>query len=297
MIPIVIVLGVLALILAEVSPELSAILVLLLAVILAIYLLPLWLKVFSFLAIVTYRYWLGILALRFSFKLNSEDRIEICELSRQNLTSEAQKSLLKLERDLNALDFKKVSELTLNGGDDVESFAAIFLHKSGLDTAAGLLVRNSNSDLPLEMRDPKDWILEFETDFVDGSRITTSNNSYVPPYPSKQSQQSICRLPSLQNASDLYKMHRALVLGSGDLDRKSRFETDWTFELKEESKSERKQWDKDGFIYLSAEGKQYHLTWKGAFVSCFRQQWPLKQILQRRTLKRSLALQQQLGWE
>lgn len=122
--------------------------------------------------------------------------------------------------------------------------------------------------------------LVFHTNFTDGTRLMTSNTAVraVHPRPGTTRQGSMS-FPTVRDPVRLYELHEACVgRYAGDGIRAATTITDTLEYLRISRDEETSKLIEAGYYYLDEAKHLYRLTWKGAFLTAWKLQWPIKQI-------------------
>ena len=175
--------------------------------------------------------------------------------------------------------------------DTVTAYLALFVNHTAEDLAlAGAWYGKVNGTDQLQTMH-----LEFSTDFVDGSEVSTNNNTQAGVF-ARVPQKQVLKFPSVREPRMLYRVHGEMIRKFGQASKAALPAAgEEAAALSQGMVTEYEQQCKAGLLYLDHRTGTYRPTWKGAFLMTWRQLFPLKQLEQARAQHTARAILTSLG--
>lgn len=188
--------------------------------------------------------------------------------------------------------FEPVTGLTLPS--QTPNVKAVLLLLANRQTKDAAMASAMYAITPAGMRRSVFYVA-FATRFRDGSVVQTNNSGVPGSFPPRPGH-TVGRLPSVQDAARLYRLHRALVARSGSGRKVFRLDEEFRGDAAAYAAAtmveELEDAARAGYMALSPDGETYRPTLKGAFLMTWKQLWPTKGILRAardRTARRLIA--------
>lgn len=171
----------------------------------------------------------------------------------------------------------------------------VLVNRPAGDAAAAISIYAKND----EVWDLQTSYIEFSTTLQSGITVNTQNStalSAFPPQPKSENH----RLPSVRDTRQLYQVHQQLLArhnATKVMRLDEEFSGDAVAFVGEVLHQEMAAAADDGYLYLTADGKHFRATIKGALIMTWQEMFPFKQIRrasQDRKAKQELA---ELGFQ
>lgn len=223
--------------------------------------LPHWTLAIAIVLLLTLRWWLAPFLIRRMVKSPLEVVCEYCEPGKVDIPKELRAYFVTVESGLANLGFRRTPPFRQRvASSHTEMFVQLFERAESADLACvtGVVTRMNEKPTVLKR-------LEYRTAFGDATQQWTTNLKVREPYPSWPGVTST-RLPRLQDASQLYKVHRSLVAA-----RKGAQAVTTPLPDPIEYQREYERRDRDfklsrGFAYEDRAQSVMRPTWRGTFA-------------------------------
>ncbi|WP_339908141.1 hypothetical protein [Symmachiella dynata] len=138
--------------------------------------------------------------------------------------------------------------------------------------------------------------VEFSTEFDDGSEIGTTNNTVEGAF-APVSHKTLLQFSDIKRPSRLYRVHQRAVeeLAAGKKKRRLPPTEQLVEQLKQDLIKEFYDQIATGFLYLDSTQQYYLPTFKGAYLICWKQMWPITSV--RRAIRRRRATRLLREWD
>ena len=121
--------------------------------------------------------------------------------------------------------------------------------------------------------------VEFETSYVGGATLDTSNHSSASPYPRPPWRRAY-QFTDMADLGVLYRLHQHLSSTPGASSKEMPPACgDIPRSLRDSMAKEHAQYVQTGHLALADNGREYYYTIKGAYRAVWSQLWPLKPII------------------
>jgi hypothetical protein len=167
-----------------------------------------------------------------------------------------------------------VNYRVLHAGPNTEAIATLFENRKERQTAKLFMVMVKAGPVR-----KSEATLAFTTEFADGTKLTTSNNTTPSIFPPIRIRQGSMSFPRIRDPRKLHEIHRASVARFGGDDERAmpRIEDPLDF-VRESMQADTAKFAETGYYYLDGKYDVYRPTWKGAILMTAKSAWPVKQI-------------------
>lgn len=224
-------------------------------------------------------------------RLEASPRLLKFEVDDYDWPREIKKLFTSSQKALEAEGFESVGGFFLpSAANNVKTALILFVNRESRDGAMATAMYGDQPD------GPRTLYVEFSTRFADGRTVNTLNSKTLGSFPTREGV-TTTRLPSIKDARNLYRIHKALmqeVVGAKAkkvLKLDAEFGGDAAQYLQEAAFRESYEAAEEaGYIRLDFGGEHFVPTVKGAFLMTWRELWPWKMIReqQMRTTERKV---------
>ena len=211
---------------------------------------------------------LGPITLRATFRYKAKVNPQMT--TEQALPDDVRNFMITRLPGITALGFQPVGYLDVGGlAPNTQAYMALLSNAQTSEWADISVVK-----APTKMR----GYIEFITRCSDDSQVDTNTNSTAPVlFPSPN--YHVFRFPQIKDAFTLYRVHRMLVqekIGNSRPELPPQGQE--LNELKRRLERYGPRQQERGYMYLEADGQNFRLTWKGAFLGAWRSIWPISWV-------------------
>jgi hypothetical protein len=224
-----------------------------------------------------------VLRVRFRYRANVEPRV----ISLEELPAPAREFFEPRVAEFAAWNFELVAYLSIGAvTSGTEGFMALLSNPHTSEWADVSFVASKSRNV---------GCIEFVSRCSEEMQIDT-NTSAIPPVLFRTRQHHVFRFPQIQDVFALYRVHRNLVteITHGALPVLPP-PGEEVAELKRRLERYGPWQEKNGYMYLDADGLNYRLTWKGAIVAAWRGIWPVPLVRGWRMRRENRAVLDRVG--
>jgi hypothetical protein len=230
-------------------------------------------------------------------KLDAEPEVVPFDLDHPSLPSEVADYFQMVTDRLGPDGFERVAGLALpRQAPGVRAIALLLANRKAKDIAVATAMYANRAGAPPR----RTFYLELVSQFQDGTVVHTNNAEALAVFGPRPTH-TPGRFPMVQDARQLYRLHRELVARSATSAKKFRldeeFHGDAAAAMAVSMIEEMEAQLGTGYLYLSPAEKMYRPTAKGAFLMAWKLLWPMKTILRARRDRTARRLQAELGLE
>jgi hypothetical protein len=155
-----------------------------------------------------------------------------------------------------------------------DSFVTLFSNRNTRQTAQLFTVIARRGIIRIS-----ETVLNFTTEFADGTTLYTSNSRTLPLQPRIRIRDGSMSFPEIDDPRRLYAIHQATLVSFAALaPRQSVVIDDPAEYLRTNFQRDVGKFAECGYYYLDVERNVYRMTWRGAALSGWKMLWPFKSI-------------------